>query len=294
MPTRGQRKSKLKSAVEPHDDHGDVRFPSPGCGTRMGEGWMKDLKEDAIRNTFALKEPEFLLYREIINKTADEETKTFYASMCKSSPRGSLVSGPDEVSTGSKKRKAPGSDVQSSTNKKAAKEAPAIGDADQDEDQSAADFEDEFLHSDPAQQLPKCLPIPTNSCFLPNAKVNVGGVNTRVGLIRSLNAETADPVRKGFSNYGNKFDPTKPIWVVPDIEGTKNAHLRQLYNNDPAAFWTKALDGNIELKFLIVDGANRFLVSTELQLPHVYACFLKPEISLQEMVRLRMSCMFCL
>jgi hypothetical protein len=112
-----------------------------------------------------------------------------------------------------------------------------------------------------------------------------GPDRAHLGLIRPVTDKTSASVRNGFAEYGNEFDPTKAVWVVPFIEGTDtaSAKLRDLYVSDPIAFWLKVFDIDSEIPLLIVDGANRIYVATSLDIKYSYASFLSPEISFGEM-----------
>ena len=86
----------------------------------------------------------------------------------------------------------------------------------------------------------------------------------------------------GFARNDNKFDPTSPIMVVPFIED--NPAMLKLYKEDLAKFWITVLEPTCDVLFLIIDGAHRWKMSTELKLEMVYSEFMRPEISVGEMV----------
>ena len=76
--------------------------------------------------------------------------------------------------------------------------------------------------------------------------------------------------------------------VVPYIEG--NNELIALYRKDLAKFWTTILDPASKVVFLIIDGAHRWKMCQELVIVKLFAVFMRPEISVGEMVQMLHCC----
>ena len=94
------------------------------------------------------------------------------------------------------------------------------------------------------------------------------------------------------------FSPDYPIWVTPWLEGDSECSQKYLaqYTTDPKGFWHQLLAGKSpDCRMMVVDGAHRrtgMLKWAEIQNKRgvkldkvqLYCNFLRPEISLDEMV----------
>ena len=132
------------------------------------------------------------------------------------------------------------------------------------------------------QISPKMLVIPTKKHFAVAAKTETATELAKTpnrenaladGLVRDVTEASVKPVREGFANNNDQFDSLRPMMITPFIE--KSPALIQLYRTDLAGFWVFVLDPANNVMWLIIDGAHRWVVSTELALPWVWAVIMR-------------------
>jgi len=320
MPAKNTKRKK-PGVDHAADDAGSVRFVSPGPNNDRAENWELLCTEHPIRLVFMLNQREVDLYFKIATakETLTAAEKKEYQLRRKNCPVGYLPRGPAPKSSGedsandakkpklSGKASASNAEEPKSSGKASAsdaKEPASSGKADASDAKDSGDGNGEdpenFMER-PYQQRIKTdltrLPDPADfgkkaaklMLAADKSAVDAGATECPLGIIRPVTKGTSAGVMDGFIALQKSFDPTRPVSLVPAIEGKDHAPLRKLYRENPAQFWHKAFTTEGFVEWLIVDGANRRHVCTELKITWMHACFLRPETSINEMSALGRS-----